>query len=351
MTKQKKLLYIYPNLSTFVRKDIAFLSQHYSVKSQHAGIAGPAQAPWVFLKQLFFLLRHLWKCKAVFVMFGGYHAFFPTLLGRLFGKRVFIILGGTDCVSFPSIDYGTFRKPLQGWFTGRSYRMATRLVPVHASLMGRTDHYYDGDAQEQGVKYFVKNLKTPYTTIHNGYDPNNWDVSEVNKMPNTFITVAAIGGPYSLVLKGIDLMLEVARQRSDCHFVIVGFKEGAERPEVPSHVELKPFVTPEELRTLLSTAQFYCQLSISEGFPNAICEGMLAECIPIGSKVAGIPDIIGDTGLILEKRDAAALNALIDTAIALPNKAERGRQARAHIAREFHLSLREQAYLDLVEKG
>jgi len=51
-----------------------------------------------------------------------------------------------------------------------------------------------------------------------------------------------------------------------------------------------------------------------EGFPNALCEAMLCGCIPVGSDVAAIPEIIGDTGYILRKRSVALLRELLNNA-------------------------------------
>jgi glycosyltransferase involved in cell wall biosynthesis len=61
--------------------------------------------------------------------------------------------------------------------------------------------------------------------------------------------------------------------------------------------------------------EYYFQLSIMEGFPNALAEAMLCGCIPIGSNVSGIPFIIGDTGYILNKRDINELNLLVENVL------------------------------------
>ena len=34
--------------------------------------------------------------------------------------------------------------------------------------------------------------------------------------------------------------------------------------------------------------------------PNSVCEAMLCGCLPIGSRVFGIPDIIGNTGILFD---------------------------------------------------
>ena len=55
-----------------------------------------------------------------------------------------------------------------------------------------------------------------------------------------------------------------------------------------------------ELREYFSESQYYIQASRIEGLPNALCEAMLCECIPIGNAVFGIPKAIGNTGLIFD---------------------------------------------------
>jgi glycosyltransferase involved in cell wall biosynthesis len=53
------------------------------------------------------------------------------------------------------------------------------------------------------------------------------------------------------------------------------------------------------------------QLSTSEGFPNSLAEAMLCGCVPIGSAVGDIPNIIGDAGFILERKNTLKLTSII----------------------------------------
>ena len=52
-------------------------------------------------------------------------------------------------------------------------------------------------------------------------------------------------------------------------------------------------------KTLRSTHLLFSETN-NRGLPNVLCEAMLCECIPIGNKVFGIPEVIGDTGFIFE---------------------------------------------------
>ena len=104
------IIYIYINPSSFVKKDIEVLSKQFKVKTLHQNWSKKQNTPLLFIQQFFYLLTNIFTCKAIFVMFGGYWSFLPALFGKIFGKKVFIILGGTDCVAFPSINYGSLRK-------------------------------------------------------------------------------------------------------------------------------------------------------------------------------------------------------------------------------------------------
>jgi glycosyltransferase involved in cell wall biosynthesis len=88
------------------------------------------------------------------------------------------------------------------------------------------------------------------------------------------------------------------------------------------------------------------QLSISEGFPNAICEAMLSGCVPIGSDVAAIPEIIGDTGFILKKRNADMLRELVQKAIGCLELDALSVSARERIASRYPLRKRGELLLE-----
>lgn len=338
--KTPRLIYIAPLRSPFVQKDINYLSPYFNVL--YLGFHGSG----IFclfknlLLQLFQLLWNTPRSSHIVIMFGGYHALLPTCLGRLFRKKVFIILGGTDCVSFPSINYGTFRKPFQGKVACASYRLAYMLLPVHHSLMFREDSYYSVDSSYQGCQFWCKNLQTPFTEIHNGYDSNKWKPDGNGKRPNSFVTIAAIPDQSKLVLKGVDLIIQAARSFPHCTFTIIGLQDSSMKICDEPNITLLPFLPANRLLEILASSRFYLQLSISEGFPNALCEAMLTECVPIGSNVAAIPDIIGETGFILKKRDLCLLQEIISLALLHPDLQTLGEKARKRIVGNFPIENR-----------
>ena len=205
------LIYYYPNLASFVKKDIQLLQKRFKVIHTSHNWTNKILLPITFLKQFFFLLFNIRKAHCVFVMFGGYWSFLPVLIGKIFNKPVFIILGGTDAVSFPKLNYGSLRKPILKAFIGRSYKWATELLPVSEKLIECTNNYFQGATyKQQGVKHFFPNLKTKYTTIYNGFDANKFKPSGVEKKRNSFVCIASIHNQMRFKLKGIDIMLALA---------------------------------------------------------------------------------------------------------------------------------------------
>lgn len=343
-----KLLYIHPQSSTFIRKDIGFLSKHYQVSEHGFLMENKVLLPLMFVRQLLFLLIQLHKAEQVLVMFGGYHALLPTLLCRIMGKPCYIILGGTDCTSYLSIGYGTFRKPIQAKVTAYGYRMCSGFLPVHRSLLLYRNEYYPDDGAVQGCKAFVPNLRKPFLEIYNGFEPTNWYVGK--KQEASFVTVGLFDTRDRLKLKGVDLIVEMAKAYPQCVFTIIGVGREGLLPRLPN-LKTMGRVTHDELRELFATQRFYLQLSISEGFPNAICEAMLSGCIPIGSNVTSIPEIIGDTGLVLEKRDSELLNRLMTQALELPDKDAMGTRARERIKERYPVEARQDKMLHVLRDG
>jgi glycosyltransferase involved in cell wall biosynthesis len=155
--------------------------------------------------------------------------------------------------------------------------------------------------------------------------------------------------PFAFHLKGIDLILEVTPYFPECTFIIIGADETMNFPIRSENVTLLPAVKHEELINFYSESEFYFQLSMSEGFPNALCEAMLCECIPIVSNVAAMPDIIGGSGFILKNKDVKQLEELIKTALASDKKYLSGK-ARKRIIDYYRESEREKHLLSLVKQ-
>lgn len=346
------ILYTYNIYASFVRKDIALLEKHFTVKTFYFNPTNKFLVPWVFLKHFFFLLFNARKSSLFITQFGGYQSYLPSLIGSWFRKPTLIVLGGTDCVSFPSINYGNFNKKVLGAFTKWSYQRATHLSPVHSSLVEGPYTYTDDDFPQQGYKVFCPNVKAGVTELHYGYDSTLFNVGK-NRVQSSFIMVGYLNYP-NYYRKGVDLMIELANKRSDLTFTIVGGTiNNLPINSVPPNVTLVDKVTYDELQGLYASHEFCMQLSICEGFPSAICEGMLCGCIPIGSDVAAIPEIIGNTGFVLKKKSVIELESLINLALA-SNKHKLSKDARNRIIENYPLEERDkliQLCKELILKG
>ena len=342
---KKNLIYIHIGLSSFVRKDIDILSKVYSLQIHEFDLKRKKRLPLTFLNQLCMLATTLRKSEGIVVQFAGYQSYLPTRLARLFKKKCILVLGGTDTVSFPSIHYGNFHKKYLGYVTRKSLERADLLLPVSESLIEYDYTYQNKDFKKQGYRFHAPTVQTQVKTVYNGYKADKWIVSDV-KESNSFITIAAdLGSRFGVQLKGIDLIIEIAPKFPDCKFYIVGGdKISGVLPENAIAIGNMPH---DDLPNFIANKQFYLQLSMSEGFPNALCEGMLAGCTPIVSNTGAMPYIVKDTGYILKEKDQHQLALILKNAIS-NYSANLGLKARERIMTEFSLERREQILLDII---
>lgn len=343
-----RILFVTPALSSFVLRDAEGLKEHYEVGFLVFRSYPKWRVPFEFIRHKIILLFTLRHYQLVVCQFAGYHSFFPVLFGKLFRIPVLIICGGTECVSFPSIRYGNFQKKLLGWFTAYSLKNATHLSPKHQTLIEYNYQYDRQQPSRQGIKAFIPGFKTPHTVIPNGFNEKEFFPSG-QKTEKSFLTVAAgIELPFTIPLKGIDLIIEVAPFFPDCTFTIAGCPENFSPPVNLKNMRWITIRNKEQLLSLYQSHQFYLQLSLSEGFPNAICEAMLSECIPIGSDVNALPDIIDCTGLMIHHRNAEELKTVIHHALMTDIK-QKGAMARERIIRNFSLEFRKENILKLAQ--
>ena len=342
-----KVIYVHSVNTSFVKKDLALLESNFRVKKSFFNPNNKLLVPFQFAMQFFFLFFNIRRSNIVISQFAGYQSFLPTLFAKIFNKPCLIVLGGTDCVSFPSISYGNFNRPVLKTFTAWSLRLATHFAPVHKSLVESNYTYTKDDYPKQGYKIFCPKVKGGYTELFYGYDAEQFRNDEA-KIPNSFITVGFLNNP-NYFRKGIDLIVEMAKSYPDNKFTVVGGTiDDIPVINVPSNVKLVDSVSYDELKALYAKHEFYLQLSICEGFPSAICEAMLCGCIPIGSDVAAIPEIIDDCGFVLKHKNVEELRSLFAEAMA-SDKNSLSQKSRKSIMDRFPLDERNK-FIDLVNK-
>ncbi|GMT46377.1 MAG: hypothetical protein IEMM0006_2209 [bacterium] len=346
--KKSKILYIAPSLSSFIRNDVAVLSKHFRVVANTYAWNKKYLTPFYLLHQIYFLLKNIRSTKKIIVSFAGYWSFFPALAGKLAKIDVFIILNGTDCASIPPANYGDLRKLPLKTFIRLTYKMATMLLPVSASLVFIKNTYYSDDKFSfQGYKHFFPRIKTKNKVVFNGFDENFWrPLKEIGREPDSFIAVFSSSQYF---LKGGDLIHQLSGKFPECKFYIAGTDKPVFLKEENKNLIFLGKLSAEALRNYYNKSTFYLQLSIFEGFGCALSEAMLCGCVPIGSSVNIIPEIIGNSGFILGKKDLTELENIIHKVLTIENKNTLAKLARERIINDYSMKKREQELVSLIE--
>lgn len=350
---KSKILYIYPNKATFIERDLIFLNKKYHVVVQNLDWGNPVKLPFNLIKQFFFLLINTPKSKAIIINFGGYFSLLPAIIGKIYNIKSFLILNGTDCVSFPSYNYGSLRiKPLK-FFIKKSLQLATKILPVDDSLIEQI-HTFDDSVTEkkQGINSFFPGLKTAIQVVPNGFNTSFWRYQN-EYVKSGFITVGFVNSLKSYRLKGIDLIMETARIFPEEKFTIIGMSDKFKSTinNIPENVTIISFLNRNELKIEYQKHLCYLQVSVNEGFGCALSEAILCGCIPIISNVGALPNVINNIGFIIAKKEVIKLQKAIHKMISLNDDEKKALSLKGikNISDNFDISKRERLILQLIE--
>lgn len=344
------LLFIYPNASAFVRQDASIFSEFYQIREISFQPKLKAWVPFSLLLELVFILRSCFSVKVIICQFAGYHTLIPVFIGRIFSKPCIIIVGGTDCTSMPSINYGNLRKPLLRWATLWSLKYSSHIISPASSLIECEYTFTRSDYPKQGYRYFDKSITTPFTIIYNAVDINKFKIlRDVQRKKNTFLTICTAIDKRTFRLKGIDLFIKMAETFPEYEFTIIGQSVNNFIFDRPANVRQLNNVNHEMLPAIMAQHSFYCQLSMSEGFGLALAEAMACGCVPIVSKVGIMDFIVGESGFILERRDSDLLKSIVISAVSSKIK-DPELMAHGRIKDNFSLARRRVELLTLLNK-
>ena len=251
---------------------------------------------------------------------------------KLLRKKSVVVVDGYEVAKVPEINYGLMLNP-------KSARRV-KYVLENADLVLTVDESLKKDAINN-ARVNGENI----LTVPTGYDYEKF--RPVGGKENLVISVS-VGDTWTRVqLKGLDTFVKSAEFLSDVRFLVIGIQGGALKKLqdfASPNVEFLGSLLQDELIPYYQRAKVYCQLSMREGLPNAVCETMLCECVPVGTDVQGVRTAIGDAGFYVPYGDVEATVEAIKKAL----KSDNGKAARERIQKMFPIERREKELLRII---
>jgi len=154
-----------------------------------------------------------------------------------------------------------------------------------------------------------------------------------------------------LTKKGLELFVKSSRLVPEIEFMLVGrwIDDSVDylKSIAASNMKFLGAIDQTALFALMSRAKVYVQVSRHESFGCALAEAMLCECVPVVTRSAAIPEVVGECGFFLSDESPEELAALIRKALDTDSGA--GQKARERIENLFPLAKREEKLLDLMD--
>jgi len=317
-----KILFVHQNLATFVKKDLEILREKHEVREV---------VFWGKLAPLKILRYILW-CDITFSWFGSINAFWAVLFSRIFRKKSIVVAGGFDVGQ----DNGLWAQPLKSWCPKYVFSRADKIITVSN---------YNNNETKVNVKVDTNKV----VMIYHGFNGSKFKRREDCKKEKMVLTISRIAD-HQIKRKGIDLFVQAASLMTDIPFVIVGSWLDNSINDLkrlaPPNVIFTGGLSESELIDCASRAKVYVQASRHEAFGCSLAEAMLCECVPVVSKNAALPEVVGSAGLYLDRLSSDELAEKIREAF---NHPELGIIARKRILEKFPLSKRRDALLKAVE--
>lgn len=301
--------------STFIRRDVELLGRTYEASLIQVADFGSIHSPLAILRFFFAscwaVFRHKRQLRALIFWFLDYHVLFPAWLGSLFGIPRFVILGGFDACKIPSIGYGLFSSRWRRPLASLSAHFITEFWPVCQQLIQAKYSSFYFDDQVVGLRSLLKTKHIPFSVISTAYETECYvekAQQDDSERDIDFAMIATSQTKARALVKGVDLLIQLAQQLPKQNFYLVGathsfleaFCEDLNlAPHLPKNVIAVEALSEPELRTFLKRVNGLLSLSRSEGLSNVLCEGLLSGSRIVCSDVGGFASLFPDHCLVL----------------------------------------------------
>lgn len=320
------ICFVHSGLATFVKRDMDILKSKFEVTEVY----------FQSIRDLKKLALAVKKTDIVYSWFGLRHALFANLFGILYGKKRVVVAGGYDVANVPEIRYGLFQRPLKKWSGLFVFKTANMVIPV--SNFSKKELLENTGVCADKVKM-----------IYHGFPDIQGKDFEVLSKKNAVLTVGGVDWE-RLSRKGYDIFIKTASLLPEFKFILVGkwYDDSIEylKSIASPNVEFTGFVRSEELCSIMRCSSVYVQPSVHEAFGCSVAEAMLFGCIPVVSSSGALPEVVGDSGIIVSERTPDAFARGIRTAFERKQLSEK---AKNRIQQCFPINKREKMLLSIIE--
>ncbi|MEY3445048.1 MAG: hypothetical protein RLZZ519_3329 [Bacteroidota bacterium] len=335
------MLFVSANYSSFVRQDAEFFAQHFELdRFQFGSRKRFAMLVWQ-IKLLIWLLRRIRKSSVVFIWFGDYHSFLPTLIAKLFGRKSILVIGGYDAAKLPEYNYGGHNSKLRSWMILKSCTWATRILPV--------SRFVDQELSKR-IGHVGLDKRT---IVYNGVDLSVFEEKkERATLREGVICVSIADSENRAKIKGLDLLMQVAAGMPDLEFTLIGVSEpllGALNASKTNNLQILGKIGHHELLNHFERAKVVCQFSRFESFGMAVAEGMACGCIAVTTPGTGASEILDEScGIVTPGLKLEELVESIRQAMNLESRYSEN--ARVRVRKSFSLEKRTTKLLSIVNE-
>jgi glycosyltransferase involved in cell wall biosynthesis len=323
-----KVLYVISRRNTFTAIDRAALEERHEVTEYFQERLKPRPAE---------LWRKIGEADVVVGWFASWHTALAMWMAKRRRTPSLLIFGGFDTANMPEINYGSQRGGVRRRLVHSTAARATRLVTNSDYTLSEIANNTQIDPDRVRV-------------IHHGIPDRFGD--EPSPKRRMALTVGAVYD-VNLARKGHGPFAESAGLLPDVEFVLAGaWVDGTGerlKASAPPNLELTGRLPDAALDELFRTAAVYVQASLQEGFGMSLAEAMLAGAVPVVTAAGAMPEVVGETGVVIPEATAEAVAAGVTEALGLGP--DGGRAARERIKTQFTYEARRDGILEELDKA
>jgi glycosyltransferase involved in cell wall biosynthesis len=338
MLSKKRIFFIGPLQSTFTRNDVKILSDDGNrLYKEDAVIGRGAKGIFGLLLSTIRAIPKVIASDIIYCWFADYATLFPSALGRLLGKKIFVIAGGFDVTNMPEYGTGAILKPARWFCTRNTFRLATKIFPVSNHAL-------------RCLIDLVPSAESKAETVYNCINYELFSSRSVTADRDIVLTVNQADNLNDYRIKGMPEFIETARRMPDTKFVLAGLRgialdSARKSSEGMNNLEIiqGPLSLIDELLPLYYRSIAYLQPSHFESFGVAVAEAMACGALPVVSHAGALPEVVGDDKYCGDTIDDYV--AMITTA----KSATAGERTKiSQSAKRFDISERRRALLEMI---